>query len=95
MPTGPRYRPLIDWAAFDTGAATLELFDRSIHPSPTGDGAGALAIGLHTADLERTVERLRDQGVVVGTGIIRRDWGSFAWVRDPDGNAVQLYAAGE
>jgi catechol 2,3-dioxygenase-like lactoylglutathione lyase family enzyme len=47
-------------------------------------------VNLRTGDLESLLSHLEAKGVAV---IKRQDepYGKFAWVRDPDGNRVELY----
>jgi len=47
-------------------------------------------LNLRTENLERLLAHLESKGVTV----LRRDdegYGRFAWVRDPEGNRIELY----
>lgn len=69
--------------------------DRFIEVFPGGSGAeneGSFEhVCLLTDDLEETVGRLREGGVEVFRGpLVGLDGNSQAWVRDPDGNQIEL-----
>ena len=58
----------------------------SPHLGPTGWG-----INFRVADLDAMVEQLRVTGIEVEVDDTRYPNGRFAQLRDPDGNAVQLW----
>ncbi len=73
------------------GLATLslELFENS----PSGPRA---VIYFECADVDATVEALRARGVTFHQGLRDEDWlWREARLRDPDGNELCLYHAGE
>jgi lactoylglutathione lyase len=69
--------------------------DRFIEVFPGGEGAadgGSFEhVCLVTDDLEADVGRLRTHGVEIFRGpLVGLDGNSQAWVRDPDGNQIEL-----
>jgi hydroxymethylpyrimidine/phosphomethylpyrimidine kinase len=79
------------YARFEApGGATL-----SIHVEP-GAKAGGAIICLETADLDSRVEHLRSQGIAFDSLPEDKRWGwREAHLRDPAGNRICLYRAGE
>jgi len=60
-------------------------------PAPLAEGGPAFMLNLRVTDLSQLLEQLRAQGVEVEPDIL--DWarGKHAWIRDGDGNRVELY----
>lgn len=81
-----------DYARFETGGgATL-----SIHHDPETQAAGSSHIYLECADLEATVARLKREGMHFEHGLESQPWlWREARLRDPFGNMICLYSAGE
>lgn len=70
-------------------------------PAPPGDaieeepyGRRRVMLNFHVADLAGAIARLRSIGTHVA-GPKDYGYGRFAWARDPDGNIVELWQAGE
>lgn len=67
----------------------------SIHLSHAPAGGGT-AVYFECEDLDDRVEALRAAGVVFDSGPADQPWlWREAWLRDPDGNRLCLYLAGE
>ena len=77
------------------GDRFIELFPGG--PEPQRDQAGSfMHLCLATDDLHALVERLRVQGVVIEQEpSVGLDHNWQAWIRDPDGNAVELMQLAE
>ena len=72
------------------GDRFIEVFPGGPDPDP-GRTQSFLHLCLLTDDLRATVERLREAGVKMERGVERGLDGNLqAWVRDPDGNAIEL-----
>jgi len=54
------------------------------------EGRGFM-LNLRVADLARLLEQLRTRGVPVEPKIVEWERGRHAWIRDLDGNRVELY----
>ena len=76
-------------AWYRLGAMELHVFERpDFVPSAAPIGPH---IALHTADFERTVERLRERGCAFAFGPGRDEAGiARAILRDPTGNVVEI-----
>ncbi|MGH2453222.1 MAG: VOC family protein [bacterium] len=48
-------------------------------------------INYRVADLDRLLEALRREGVVVDDRIEPHGYGRFAWIMDPEGHRVELW----
>ncbi len=89
-------RPIVgkkpDYARFETaGGATL-----SIHNDPDCAGPGGTHIYLECPDLDATAERLGREGFRFEHGPVSQPWlWREARLRDPFGNIICLYKAGE
>jgi lactoylglutathione lyase len=72
------------------GDRFIELFPGG--PEPSADRVQSFRhICLLTDDLPATVERLREQGVAIERGPLEGLDGNLqAWIRDPDGNPIEL-----
>lgn len=55
---------------------------------------GNSGIALYVKDLNREVKRLKGKGVRFSMPITTKPWGTFAQIRDPDGNEIWLYPGG-
>ncbi len=79
------------YANFDTGDATLAIFDRReqaevVDVAPRGDGA---LVVLRVGDVDAEAERLRPH--IVAGPQDRPDWGiRVAYLRDPAGHLIEL-----
>jgi lactoylglutathione lyase len=77
------------------GDRFLELFPRGPEPDP--DRVHSFRhICLLTDDIRGAVERLRAQGVAIDREVTEGlDTNLQAWIRDPDGNAIELMQLSE
>lgn len=84
----------IGYASFVGGnGVDLSVFLRTGQPEAKAAGHGDTALlSLEVDDVDREVERLRAHGVVLVAGPRTEDsWGlRVAYVRDPDGNLLEL-----
>jgi predicted enzyme related to lactoylglutathione lyase len=65
----------------------------SLFPADTdyfGPTRPAFMVNYRVANLDRMLERLRQNGVKVEK-VEDLDYGRFAWVTDPEGNRVELW----
>lgn len=68
----------------------------SLHLDPRAAGVTATSVYFEDDDLDATVERLKGQGLVFDSDPVDQSWQwREAWLRDPTGNRVCLYHAGE
>lgn len=76
---------------FSIMSARVKLPQRASGPEPDNMyGDQPFMVNLRVRDLDALIERLASKGVKV----LKRedyDYGRFAWVRDLDGNRVELY----
>lgn len=56
-----------------------------------GEGAQDFMVNYRVEDLDALLEELREEGVEVVGGPEEFEYGSFAWIRDPDGRRVELW----
>ena len=77
------------------GDRFIELFPHG--PQPTPDAKTSYRhLCLLTDDLRATVESLREQGVVIEREpLLGKDHNWQAWLRDPDGNQIELMQLAE
>ena len=65
----------------------------SVFPADTdyfGPARPAFMINYRVANLEKMLDQLRQGGVTVEK-VEDSDYGTFAWITDPEGNRVELY----
>jgi lactoylglutathione lyase len=89
------------YADFETGPATLAIFDASamdealgIEPGSGGPGGGdAMVLPMQVDDVDATVGEFESRGVrFVTQPTDQRGWGiRVAHFRDPDGNLIEVY----
>jgi catechol 2,3-dioxygenase-like lactoylglutathione lyase family enzyme len=79
-----------DWTMLDAEGVGIGLNRRE---SPAGDGGAVIAFDPPGGDFDAGVEELTGQGVELESS--EHPWGRIAAFRDPDGNALQLYAPPE
>ena len=87
-------------AYFDLGNMTfLEIFDQAGSNREWGGGTDPLRANEHTfyqhfclevRGLESFREKLRAQGVAVTEVVVGMDGSKQAWMKDPDGNSIEL-----
>ena len=46
-------------------------------------------------NMSETLSRLKSKGVVIEKTQEYPDYGNFAWLKDPDGNAIELWEPSE
>ncbi|MDQ5851538.1 MAG: VOC family protein [Chloroflexota bacterium] len=72
------------------GDRFIEVFPGGPPPDPERRGS-FLHLCLLTDDMEATVEHLRSEGVTIDREPkVGLDHNTQAWIRDPDGNAIEL-----
>jgi predicted enzyme related to lactoylglutathione lyase len=91
--SGTGYGLGVDWVALtNEDAAWVELFDSGVHanqlypPRPT-----AVVPAFVTDDLEAAVASATAAGAELLRPITSADWGRYVYLRDPDGNQIQIY----
>eukprot|EP01035_Chromulina_nebulosa_P039315 gene39315-53147_t len=68
----------------------------SLHLAPATAGVTAISVYFEDDDLDATVERLKAGGLAFDSDPVDQSWlWREAWLRDPSGNRVCLYRAGE
>jgi hydroxymethylpyrimidine/phosphomethylpyrimidine kinase len=68
----------------------------SLHLDPDTAGVTATSVYFEDDDLDATVERLKAGGLAFDSDPVDQRWlWREAWLRDPSGNRVCLYRAGE
>jgi catechol 2,3-dioxygenase-like lactoylglutathione lyase family enzyme len=86
-----------DYVEFAAGGAKISMWDRERHereaPGSVRDGRDrAVMIELEVDDPDAEHERLRRAGVQIVKPPTTQEWGNRAvYVRDPDGNLVNLF----
>ncbi len=58
---------------------------------PIRSGGPAYMLNLRVNDLDAFIRSLNEKGVVVEPDILIWERGKHAWIRDPDGNRIELY----
>jgi lactoylglutathione lyase len=77
------------------GDRFIEIFPNGPSPDPNRPHSFA-HLCLLTDDLQSTVDTLRDQGVTIERGpLLGLDHNLQAWIRDPDGNAIEFMQLAE
>jgi predicted enzyme related to lactoylglutathione lyase len=59
--------------------------------TPLAEGGPSYLLNLRVDDLDAMLEDLRENGVEIEADILRWERGAHAWIRDRDGNRVELY----
>ncbi len=68
----------------------------SLHLDPDAAGVTATSVYFEEDDLDAAVDRLKAAGLVFDSDPVDQRWlWREAWLRDPSGNRVCLYRAGE
>lgn len=81
--------PVSRWpggAVFDLGSATLLVHERVEHDEAPGEDHVALAVD----DVDAACDALADRDLDVEWPPADYDWGRSAYLRDPDGNLLEL-----
>ena len=66
----------------------------SIFPKDTkyfGPGPASFMVNFRVADLDGLLRQLEKEGVELAGGIEEYDYGRFAWIKDPEGNRIELW----
>ena len=72
------------------GDRFIEVFPNGPEPDPERRGS-FMHLCLLTGDMDAAVERLHVEGITVERGpSVGLDHNRQAWIRDPDGNAIEL-----
>ncbi|MFO7696600.1 MAG: VOC family protein [Anaerolineae bacterium] len=85
-------------SAFPTAGAALTLYSvqgmEEMAPGSTvGIGSGSTVLGFEVADVDVEYERLQSLRLEILKPPATYPWGTRSvWLRDPDGNVVNLYA---
>lgn len=87
---------------FECGNTTfIEIFDQALAVKQWGGTVGPLAPGngyrhfcLEVVGLDNFCKRLKSLGVAVTDVVEASDFARQAWIKDPDGNAVELMEYG-
>jgi len=68
----------------------------SLHLDPDAAGVAATSVYFEDDDLDATIARLKAAGLAFDSDPVDQRWlWREAWLRDPSGNRVCLYRAGE
>ena len=68
----------------------------SLHLDPDAAGVTATSVYFEDDDLDATIARLKAAGLAFDSDPVDQRWlWREAWLRDPSGNRVCLYSAGE
>lgn len=66
----------------------------SVSPETTtyfGDSGQRCMVNYRVRDLDALLERLKDEGVWIDEKRDDGEFGRFAWIKDPDGNRIELW----
>ena len=83
----------LDLAYLDLGGTAIELiaYGGSVAPAPTPEHLGYRMMALEVADMQSTIEYLKEKGVRITWGPrVREGEYSRAEIRDPDGHSIEL-----
>jgi predicted enzyme related to lactoylglutathione lyase len=84
---------LPSYARFEMPSGNSTL---SLHQVEAAEGPSGVVVYFECEDLDAVVARLTAAGVVFETGVVEQPWlWREASLRDPDGNRLCLYHAGE
>jgi predicted enzyme related to lactoylglutathione lyase len=78
-PENPDKKGYTMWNAFD---------DKSDYFDPSKQ---KYMINYRVENLEELIKDLKEQGATIVGEILKEDYGSFAWVLDPEGNKIELW----
>jgi catechol 2,3-dioxygenase-like lactoylglutathione lyase family enzyme len=71
------------------GRSFIEIFQGKVGPRAEGQTYGHLC--LEVDDFDKAVADLKAKGVEVGGVLLACDHSWQAWIKDPDGNAIELH----
>jgi len=83
----------LDLAYLDLGGTAIELiaYGGSVAPAPTQEHLGYRMMALEVADMQSTIEYLKEKSVPITWGPrVREGEYSRAEIRDPDGHSIEL-----
>jgi catechol 2,3-dioxygenase-like lactoylglutathione lyase family enzyme len=86
------------FASVGADGAALSLFSRAgmerMAPGSTAAaGTGGYTLEVQVEDVDAEAARLRELGVMIVKPPTTQAWGRRSvWIRDPDGNVINLYA---
>ncbi len=78
--------------ALEGGTESHLLFTLQKAKAPLGASPRTCVVNLRVADLAGLTAGLGGKGIPV-EGPTTDDYGSFAWITDPEGNRIELYEA--
>ena len=73
----------------DPGTTVWALFPEDT--SYFGSGSQNFMVNYRVADIRSLLDRLRDEGVWVDDNVEEYEYGIFGWIKDPDGNRIELW----
>lgn len=85
--------PVSRWdggAVFDLGSATLLVHEAVDHGAAPGEDHAAFAV----EDVDAVCDTLVDRGLAIEWPPADYDWGRSAYLRDPNGDLLELIEAG-
>ncbi len=56
-----------------------------------GPGEQGFMINFRVDNLDELVKALREEGVEIDPKVENHEYGKFAWIKDPEGNRVELW----
>jgi catechol 2,3-dioxygenase-like lactoylglutathione lyase family enzyme len=62
----------------------------ALFPANSGYFEGAAMVNYRVAHLDRMLAQLREAGITIDK-VENYDYGRFAWLRDPEGNRIELW----
>jgi catechol 2,3-dioxygenase-like lactoylglutathione lyase family enzyme len=83
----------LDLAYLDLGGTAIELikYGGLVAPAPTQEHLGYRMMALEVADMQSTIEYLKEKSVPITWGPrVREGEYSRAEIRDPDGHSIEL-----
>jgi catechol 2,3-dioxygenase-like lactoylglutathione lyase family enzyme len=90
---GEGYRVGVDVIAYETGESMIEIFDANVHGAQLGDArriSARVVTALEVGDVRAWLAKNGD-AVTPLTEVREKDWGTFVYVVDADGNPIQIY----
>jgi len=84
-----RYGPVLNWSE-ELGHAPYSMISPFSDASYIRPGKGEFMINLRVDDLDQFIRQLAAKGVAV-QGYVDEDYGTFAWLLDPDVVKIELW----
>jgi catechol 2,3-dioxygenase-like lactoylglutathione lyase family enzyme len=95
---GDRYRPGKTFAELhaadpDHDEPEIEFLDEAVHVLPPGprDGRPGPILAFRTDDIRAAIAALEARGLPASSEVIEEPWGWCCYLRDPDGNDLELF----